>query len=123
MHVLDATPGTSLSADGLRGRHIQGADHLSPPSLESSALPSPGFFDVAKAVDAASRARVANELDALGVPCDLVLVEIRAPIRALSAEWISGPNPRRINLADDRGEGRRWVLLKQGGQGRISFAA
>ena len=37
-------------------------------------------------VDAASRARFANELDALGVPCDLVLLEIRAPIRALSAE-------------------------------------
>ncbi|HYO74299.1 MAG TPA: hypothetical protein VEU33_50320, partial [Archangium sp.] len=35
-------------------------------------------------LDAASRARVADELDALGVPCDLVLVEIRAPIRALS---------------------------------------
>ena len=37
-------------------------------------------------VDAAARARVANELEALGVPCDLVLVEIRAPIRGLSAE-------------------------------------
>lgn len=37
-------------------------------------------------MDAASRARVAKELDALGVPCDLVLVELRAPIRALSAE-------------------------------------
>ncbi|HYO65573.1 MAG TPA: hypothetical protein VEU33_05780 [Archangium sp.] len=37
-------------------------------------------------LDAASRARVANGLDAPGVPCDLVLMERRAPIHGLSAE-------------------------------------
>jgi hypothetical protein len=37
-------------------------------------------------LDAAAKARVAGELDALGVPCDLVLVKIKPPIRALSAE-------------------------------------
>jgi hypothetical protein len=37
-------------------------------------------------VDAAARARVADELDALGVPCDLVLVKITPPLRGLSAE-------------------------------------
>jgi hypothetical protein len=36
--------------------------------------------------DAAARARVADELDALGVPCDLVLVKITAPLRGLSAD-------------------------------------